>query len=257
MSDWFDVHKIDDYTYSICEHGHWERMNSFLLNGSTHALLIDTGLGIGNIKEVVDGLTGLPVIVATTHVHWDHIGGHGLFDDIYVHEAEAGWLRNGIPLPINVIRSLIMKEEFYRKPPEGFDLASYSVYTGEPTAILRDGDIIDLGGRQIAAIHTPGHSPGHTCYFDLSRGYLFSGDLIYSGTLYCNYPSTDPILFKKSIDRVCTMGEMKRIFPAHNEINISLDIAYEIKRAFETIENRGLLKHGSGTFNFDGFEISL
>ena len=44
--------------------------------GTKRALLIDTGLGVANIKEVVDKLTMLPIFVVTTHVHWDHIGGH-------------------------------------------------------------------------------------------------------------------------------------------------------------------------------------
>ena len=47
--------------------------------------LIDTGLGVANIKEVVDKLTMLPIFVVTTHVHWDHIGGHQYFENIGVH----------------------------------------------------------------------------------------------------------------------------------------------------------------------------
>ncbi len=82
MSDWFTIEKIDNNTYAISEYGHWEKMHSYLLIGKTYALLIDTGLGIGNIKKEVDLLTDLPVKVVTTHVHWDHIGGHSLFGDI-------------------------------------------------------------------------------------------------------------------------------------------------------------------------------
>ena len=49
---------------------------------------IDTGLGVSNIRKIVDSLTKLPVMTVTTHVHWDHIGGHKYFDNIAVHEAE-------------------------------------------------------------------------------------------------------------------------------------------------------------------------
>ena len=105
MSDWFTIEKIDNNTYAISEYGHWEKMHSYLLIGKTYALLIDTGLGIGNIKKEVDLLTDLPVKVVTTHVHWDHIGGHSLFSDISVHTDDAKWLKSGIPIPINIIKN--------------------------------------------------------------------------------------------------------------------------------------------------------
>lgn len=49
MSDWFTIEKIDNETYAISEYGHWEKVHSYLLIGKKYALLIDTGLGIGNI----------------------------------------------------------------------------------------------------------------------------------------------------------------------------------------------------------------
>lgn len=51
-------------------------------------MLIDSGLGVADIRAVVDDLTRLLVTVLTTHAHWDHIGGHGLFDAFAVHPAE-------------------------------------------------------------------------------------------------------------------------------------------------------------------------
>ncbi|MCY9414827.1 MBL fold metallo-hydrolase, partial [Bacillus haynesii] len=85
---WFTVTKLDECTYAISEYGHWENVHSYLLIGVKEAVLIDTGLGIGSMKTVTDGLTDLPVSVITTHVHWDHIGSHGEYQRIYVHEAE-------------------------------------------------------------------------------------------------------------------------------------------------------------------------
>lgn len=85
MTDWFTTEAIDNDTFVISEYKHWEETHCYLLIGTESALLIDTGLGVSDIKDVVGRYTSLPVIVATTHVHWDHIGGHGLFDDIAVH----------------------------------------------------------------------------------------------------------------------------------------------------------------------------
>ena len=87
MNGWFTIEKIDTQTFAISEYQHYEETHCYLLCGQNKAALIDTGLGVSNIKRVVDSLTTLPVTVLTTHVHWDHIGGHGFFDRIAVHEA--------------------------------------------------------------------------------------------------------------------------------------------------------------------------
>lgn len=257
MDEWFEIEKIDDETYAISEYGHWEKVHSYLLIGKKSALLIDTGLGIGNIKKQVDKLTKLPVIVVTTHVHWDHIGGHGLFNDIYVHKNDAEWLRRGIPVPINVIKRNIIAEPFSIKPPLEFNIDNYKIYTGEPTRILNDDDIIDIGSRKIRIIHTPGHSPGHICLFEEEKGYLYTGDLVYKGTLYAFYPSTDPILFKQSIDKISSLKEVTKILPAHNELNVEVNLVSNIKNAFKDIEDKDKLKQGNGIFEFVDFKIHI
>ncbi len=117
---WFTVEMIDNRTYAISEYGHWEKVHSFLLIGEDKAALIDTGLGIDNIKRITDELTRLPIVVITTHVHWDHIGSHGEFDCILVHEAERDWLVHGIPgLPIEVIRKDV-RRDISRPAPRRF-----------------------------------------------------------------------------------------------------------------------------------------
>lgn len=102
---WFTVERIDCDTYAISEYGHWEETHSYLLCGSERAVLIDTGLGVADIRAVVERLTGLPVLVLTTHVHWDHIGGHQFFPEFAVHEAEAGWISEKFPLPLAAVKA--------------------------------------------------------------------------------------------------------------------------------------------------------
>lgn len=268
MDNWFTVEKIDDKTFAISEYGHWEKVHSYLLLGTKYALLIDTGLGIGNIKKEVDKLTSLPVKVVTTHAHWDHIGGHKYFENIYVHQDDENWLRNGLPIPAEVIKNSIMKEPFTKNPPEDFDINRYKIFSeasmdlGGPRGSghfirnLKDNDILDLGDRKIRIIHTPGHSPGHICLLD-EQGQVFTGDLIYSGTLYAFYPSTDPVKFKESIDKISRLNNITRILPGHNDIDIPLDIIERIKNAFTLIENKNLLKQGSGIFSFEDFKIQI
>ena len=76
--------QIDRDTFSISEYKHWEETHCYLLCGEKYAILIDTGLGVSNIRTIVDSLTKLPVMTVTTHVHWDHIGGHKYFDNIAI-----------------------------------------------------------------------------------------------------------------------------------------------------------------------------
>lgn len=55
----------------------------------------------------------------------------------------------------------------------------------------QDGDRFELGSRTLVVVHTPGHSPGHCCFYEPERNYLYSGDLIYKGCLDAFYPTTD------------------------------------------------------------------
>ncbi len=231
-------------------------MHSYLLIG-TSALLIDTGLGIDNIKEVIDTITNLPIKVVTTHVHWDHIGGHHLFSHISVHKNEVNWLKEGIPIPLDIIKRNIMKEPFLKEPPKSFNINAYKVYTGNPKRVLHDQNIIDIGSRKIKVLHTPGHSPGHICLYEEETGYLFTGDLIYLGTLYAFFESTNPIHYKQSIDKINQIKLINKILPSHNSLNIKTDILSEIQIVFNDLEKRSLLKHGTGTFKYKKFSLKL
>ena len=195
--------------------------------------------------------------MATTHVHWDHIGGHKLFGEIFVHEKEVDWLRNGIPASIDSVKQEILKKESPSELLGNFDIDNYTVYTGNPTRILKDLDIIDIGSRKIQVIHTPGHSPGHICFYEKERGCLYTGDLIYSGTLQVFYPSTNPVEFKQSIEKIYGLKNIVKILPAHNSLNISINIIGKIKEAFEFLEKKHQLVQGSGIFEFSDFKIHL
>ena len=255
IDNWFTVEAIDSMTYAISEYGHWEKVHSYLVIGDKHAALIDTGIGIGNIKEVVDQLTSLPIKVITTHVHWDHIGNHGLFDEIYVHELEKDWLSRGIAgLPIEVIRREVSRD--ITKPlPEDFRIAEYEPFIGEPTGLLKNNDNIDLGNRVLTILHTPGHSPGHLCIYEAERGYLYTGDLLYKGTLFAFYPTTDPLLFVKSVEAVSRIDNVKKVLPGHNELDLSKEFILEVNKACQDLFSKGLAEHGSGVHDYRDFKI--
>ncbi|MBQ7919740.1 MAG: MBL fold metallo-hydrolase [Lachnospiraceae bacterium] len=254
MEEWFTVEQIDNDTYAISEYKHWEEPHAYLVCGSKSAVLIDTGLGVADIGCVVRQLTELPVTVVTTHVHWDHIGGHEHFDNKAVFHEEKDWLSGKFPLPLAVVKSNLLREpcEF----PKDFDIENYGVYQGEPLRILHDGERIHLGNRELVVIHTPGHSPGHICLYEPARKYLYSGDLIYKGCLDAFYPTTDPKLFYDSVKKVCRL-EVKRILPGHHDLNILPDFVGKIKDGFQMLEDKGLLVQGSGKFDFKEFQIHI
>ena len=104
MNDWFTIDTIDENTYAISEYKHWEETHCYLLNGTKHSLLIDTGLGICDISKMVSKLTDKPVTAIATHIHWDHIGGHKYYPNFYAHEAELDWLNGGFPQPLEMIK---------------------------------------------------------------------------------------------------------------------------------------------------------
>lgn len=253
MSDWFTIDRIDADTYIISEYRHWEETHCYLLNGNKRSLLIDTGLGICDISEEVKKLTDKPVTAVATHIHWDHIGGHRYYPDFYAHEAELDWLSGGFPLTLETIRNMVVDR---CDLPDGYDVGTYEFFQGTPTRILHDSDMIDIGGRVIEILHTPGHSPGHMCFWEKERGYLFTGDLVYKDTLFAYYPSTDPEAYLKSLKKISVLP-VKRVFPAHHSLDIQPEILTRMRDAFRQLKADGKLHHGSGTFDYEDWAVWL
>lgn len=138
----------------------------WLVEGNDSALLIDTGLGLGNIKEEVEAYTKLPYKVVNTHGHGDHSGGNYLFDDVFMHanalpEAEAALALNRL--------GLITPEEAER-------IEALSAGHNTQVHFVREGDVFELGGRTVSVIEIPGHTSGCIALMDSKTGLLFSGD---------------------------------------------------------------------------------
>ncbi|MDX8363414.1 MBL fold metallo-hydrolase [Cytobacillus sp. IB215316] len=255
---WFTVQEIGNSTFAISEYGHWEKVHSFLLLGDSEAALIDTGLGIDNIKRITDQLTSLPIKVLTTHVHADHIGSHGEYKEIYVHEGDKDWLVNGIGgLSIEQIRDHISRD-ITIPTPETFNPNTYQPFQGEPTGLLKDGDVIDLGNRQLEIYHTPGHSPGHISIFDRLEKYLFTGDLLYDQTpIYAYYPSTSPVNLVDSLERISNIEDVMMIYGSHNSLGLEKNILREVKKGIIFLKENGLVKFGTGIHKFNGFSVQF
>lgn len=254
MTDWFTIEEIDDDTWCISEYRHWEETHCYLVLGKDRGVLIDTGLGVENLGPEIEKLTRLPVTALLTHAHWDHIGGLGAFPGFALHSAERDWVKGAFPLPLAAVKANLTREpcDF---PPD-FRLEDYGLFQGTPDRLLEDGDQIDLGGRVLTVLHTPGHSPGHCCFYEADRGYLFTGDLIYRGCLDAFYPTTDPLLFRQSVKRLQNLP-VHRLLPGHHSLELPVSLVARVAEAFDGLARRGQLHQGAGVFSFDGFQIHL
>ncbi|AEV30527.1 Zn-dependent hydrolase, glyoxylase [Sphaerochaeta pleomorpha str. Grapes] len=253
MNEWFTIDRIDEDTFILSEYRHWEETHAYLLLGSKTNLLIDTGLGICDIREQVLKFTQKPVIAAATHIHWDHIGGHRFFPDFYAHKDELHWLNGEFPLSLDQIKAMVIDR---CDIPVGYDVNTYEFFQGTPTRILDDNDEIDLGGRIIKVLHTPGHSPGHMCFWEKNRRYLFTGDLVYKDTLFAYYPSTDPQAYLSSLERIAVLP-VARVFPAHHSLDIRPEILIRMRNAFQELNEEGKLKHGTGICEYGDWAVWL
>lgn len=253
MNKWFTVDQVDRDTYILSEYRHWEETHCYLLIGTARSLLIDTGLGICPIVDEVARLTDKPVTAVATHIHWDHIGGHRYFPDFYAHGEELDWLHGAFPLTLEQIQAMVVDR---CDLPQGYRVDKYTFFQGTPTRVLRDQDVIDLGGRAVRVLHTPGHSPGHMCFFEADRGYLFTGDLVYKDTLFAYYPSTDPTAYLASLEKVAALP-VQRVFPAHHTLEIHPEILGRMRDAFRELRAQGKLHHGSGTYTYGDWAVWL
>jgi hypothetical protein len=122
--DWFEVYRVDDDIYAIYEPGQFEEVISFLMIGEDFALMFDTGLGIGNIRRVVEQLTDLDIVVLNSHTHYDHIGGNHLFDTIYGTATEYTQ-RRAQGSPPEAVADFLQEGWVWKPFPEGFSKSDY------------------------------------------------------------------------------------------------------------------------------------
>src|SRR6516225_1022699 len=186
---WFEVYKIVPGVFAIYEPHQFEEVISYLVIGSQKALLFDTGMGIGNIKAVVEGLTELPVSVVNSHTHNDHVGDNWRFPDVY--GMPTAFTRTNANGSTADAQAELAPGQVCGTLPAGFDAKSYRTRAFHISHWLKDGDKINLGDRTLEVISTPGHTPDSIALLDERNGLLFTGDTFYLGPIYLYRPETD------------------------------------------------------------------
>lgn len=80
---------------------------------------------------------------------------------------------------------------------------------------LADGDVVRAGNLNLTALHTPGHSADHLCFWLAGDGALFTGDLVLGrGSSMVTYPEGDIAAYLRSLDRVIAL-QPRILFPGH------------------------------------------
>jgi glyoxylase-like metal-dependent hydrolase (beta-lactamase superfamily II) len=268
---WFEIYQVAPATFALVEPRHYEEVISYLILGRERAVLFDTGMGIGNIQMEVVRLTEQlpsrssalpPVIVVNSHGHYDHVGDNYRFGEVWAfdHPVELNRIERG---------RTVAECSSYLKPgshlglPPGFDAETYQIRPCRVTRRLHHLEEIELGDRMLTAHHTPGHSAGSLCLLDKRSGLLFTGDTYYPGCMYGHFEDSDFAAYRKSIDHLVGLSEVRALCPAHNDAWVPPEELLRVRQAFAQVAaGRVAPEREEGAaavalYRFPGFGLTL
>lgn len=183
---------VNDHVWLLDDH---HEAACYLVAGKKQAMVIDTSIGLCNIRETAEELTSLPLICVNTHGHGDHMGGNWAFEKAYMNLADLPLAEESISWP-EVQEGI--KQFGIRYPPF------------EP---IEDGQVFDLGELQLEALYLPGHTPGEIVLLNRRDRILFSGDGILEH-LWLQLPESLPIATQ--------IESMERLLPLRNQFDCIL-----------------------------------
>ena len=176
--------QLDEHTW--IGNGHRTYNESlYLVEGNDRAVLIDAGTRVPGLDKIVAGITSKPVTMILTHGHGDHVGGVGPFPEVWIGPADEPMLRN-----------------------------SQRRYKGE-VKHLTDGETIDLGGRQLEVMFTPGHTSGSVTFFDKENHYGFSGDAFGSTNLLVFTYLSNVKASAEKVEQYMKDNDIRFLYPGH------------------------------------------
>jgi len=176
--------QLDEHTW--IGNGHRTYNESlYLVEGNDRAVLIDAGTRVPGLDKIVAGITSKPVTMILTHGHGDHVGGVGPFPEVWIGPADEQMLRN-----------------------------SQRRYQGQ-IKHLTDGETIDLGGRKLEVMFTPGHTSGSVTIFDKANHYGFSGDAFGSTNLLVFTYLSNVKASATKVEKYMRDNDIRFLYPGH------------------------------------------
>ena len=185
--EYFKSEKIADGSYKI-ENSFGDKLPfniyCYLVVGEKYALLIDTILGFGDLKSYCETLTDKPIKVVNTHAHQDHFGGNFHFDSCYMHSRDIKYFLDNPEFTKEQIADSLKnfmgdenKDLIDANDGNFADVHNIKVYP------INDGDVFDLGDRQLEVVEVGGHTPGTVILIDNKTRIAYSGDACNGNTL--------------------------------------------------------------------------
>jgi glyoxylase-like metal-dependent hydrolase (beta-lactamase superfamily II) len=260
LSPWFEIYRVNEGVIALLEPGHTEEAISYLILGNERAVVLDTGMGIADLRAEVERYTDLPIVVVTSHGHYDHVGDHHRFSEVWAFDSDSEVAR------IEQGRSReectrYMAPGRYLKLPAGFNPDLYEIRPSPVKRRLQHLEVIDLGGRSLTVHHTPGHTEGSICLLDSRDNLLFTGDTFYPGMLFGHFEESDFALYHKSIDYlVDLLPRVNHLCPSHNEAYVAKEALLEVQEAFERIVADTApydIECNLRVYRFDGFGLMV
>jgi glyoxylase-like metal-dependent hydrolase (beta-lactamase superfamily II) len=238
-NSWFEVYKVAQGVFAIYEPHQSEETIGYLILGQKRALMFDTGMGIGDLKSLTEQLTHFPIVVLNSHTHDDHVGNNWQFE--WVWGMDTDFTRQSARGSREDARAEIAPSEVCGNLPAGFDRNAYATKPWRIAKYIHDGERIDLGGRTVEILATPGHTPDAIALFDRAYGLLFTGDTYYPGTIWIYRPETDLAAYGNSVHRLAALApQVHMVLGAHNVPVAPPTVLPELASAFDKVRAGGV-----------------
>jgi glyoxylase-like metal-dependent hydrolase (beta-lactamase superfamily II) len=192
-----------------------ERSFFYLVRGSNADCLIDGGWGFCDSLGFLRADPSKPLIAIATHSHFDHIGLLHMAGTRFGHRAEAAIFAD----PDAIATQALPYLEGRPVLDGGGTIEPDSVVQRACPlhAFLEDGQVVDLGGRRLVALHTPGHSRGSLSLLDEDAGLLFCADTVHDGHIWDDIAGADREALRMSHERLAEV-DFVRACPGHGAI---------------------------------------
>lgn len=222
VTDWFAIEAPDEFGVRRIKEPHVPESRGgslWLVEGSERCLLVETGVGVALLRPFIETITSKPVMAFASVGYYDHAGGLYQFDERLIHANDAH--RISQPTRLNTVAEYYFDEAFTALPYADFDPKNYVMPASEPTRLLTDGDIIDLGDRKFRVLHLPGVTAGACGLFEEESGVLFTGEAfvwgpnhVYDGEPVERSDDADLTAFRNSIGRLAQLPATA-VYPGH------------------------------------------
>ena len=231
---WFEIYQVVPQVFAIYEPHQAEETISYLILGEKQALLFDTGMGISDIRRVTAELTHLPIIVLNSHTHNDHVGGNWQFETVY--GMDTDFTRTNAKGSREGAQDELGPGMICGELPKGFDSKSYATRPWKISRFLHDHDHIDLGGRTLEILSTPGHTPDAISLLDRVATEEQAPLTYYPAPIWLFRPETNLDDYVASVKHLAALApQLRLVIGAHNVPFAQPAVLATLVTAIETV----------------------